>query len=213
MNRSEQEIVRLSSLDKLRELGIDPYPAHEFVVTHRSSDFADDFKEGVEVSMAGRLMSRRIMGKASFAELKDSEGNFQMYINRDEVCEGEDKTLYSSVFKKLLDRGDFVGIKGTTFLTKVGEPSVKVKELKVLSKSIRPLPAVKTDEDGNVHVVDDDVEDDADHEDSVADRDVNDNERDCDDDDDAITTSGSQRVDGTGPRWAAVGAASSAMVA
>lgn len=151
MNRSEQEIVRLGSLDKLRELGIDPYPAHEFVVSHRSSDFADDFKEGVEVSMAGRLMSRRIMGKASFAELKDSEGSFQMYINRDEVCEGEDKTLYNSVFKKLLDRGDFVGIKGTTFLTKVGEPSVKVKELTVLSKSIRPLPAVKTDEDGNVH--------------------------------------------------------------
>ena len=101
--------------------------------------------------MAGRLMSRRIMGKASFAELKDSEGSFQLYINRDEICPEEDKTLYNTVFKKLLDRGDFIGIKGKTFLTKVGEPSVKVSELTILAKTIRPLPAVKTDEDGNVH--------------------------------------------------------------
>jgi len=151
MIRSEQEQIRLDSLQQLRELGIDPYPAEEFVVTHRSQTLRDGFKVGVKVSMAGRLMSRRIMGKASFAELQDSEGSFQLYLNRDEICPDEDKTLYNSVFKKLLDRGDFIGVKGETFLTKVGEPSVKVSEFKVLSKAIRPLPAVKTDEDGKVH--------------------------------------------------------------
>ena len=151
MIRSEQEQVRLGSLQQLRDLGINPFPAEEFIVSHRSEDLKDNFKEGIEVSLAGRIMSRRIMGKASFAELKDSQGNFQLYFNRDEICTGEDKTLYNSVFKKLLDRGDFIGIKGVTFLTKVGEPSVKVLEFIVLSKAIRPLPAVKTDEDGNVH--------------------------------------------------------------
>ncbi len=132
MIRSEQEQIRLASLQQLRELGIDPYPAEEFIVTHRSRSLKDDFKAGVKVSMAGRLMSRRIMGKASFAELQDSEGTFQLYLNRDEICQGEDKTLYNSVFKKLLDRGDFIGIKGETFVTKVGEPSVKVSEFKVI---------------------------------------------------------------------------------
>ena len=151
MIRSEQEQVRLGSLQQLRDLGINPFPADEFLVSHRSEGLRADFKEGVEVSLAGRMMSRRIMGKASFAELKDSQGSFQLYINRDEICPGEDKTLYNSVFKKLLDRGDFIGVKGVTFLTKVGEPSVKVLEFKVLSKAIRPLPAVKTDDDGNVH--------------------------------------------------------------
>jgi len=151
MIRSEQEQVRLGSLQQLRDLGINPFPAEEFIVSHRSEDLKDNFKEGIEVSLAGRIMSRRIMGKASFAELKDSQGNFQLYFNRDEICTGEDKTLYNSVFKKLLDRGDFIGIKGVTFLTKVGEPSVKVLEFIVLSKAIRPLPAVKIDEDGNVH--------------------------------------------------------------
>ena len=151
MIRSEQEQIRLASLQQLKDLGINPYPAEEFVVTHRSKSLKDDFKPGVKVSMAGRMMSRRIMGKASFAELQDSEGTIQLYLNRDEICEGEDKTMYNAVFKKLLDRGDFIGIKGETFITKVGEPSVKVSEFKVLSKAIRPLPAVKTDEDGNVH--------------------------------------------------------------
>ena len=151
MIRSEQEQIRLASLQQLKDLGINPYPADEFVVTHRSKSLKDDFKPGVKVSMAGRMMSRRIMGKASFAELQDAEGTIQLYLNRDEICEGEDKTMYNSVFKKLLDRGDFIGIEGETFVTKVGEPSVKVSGFKVLSKAIRPLPAVKTDEDGNVH--------------------------------------------------------------
>lgn len=151
MIRSEQEQVRLGSLQQLRELGINPFPAEEFIVSHKSEELRADFKEGVEVSLAGRMMSRRIMGKASFAELKDSQGIFQLYLNRDEICTGEDKTLYNKVFKKLLDRGDFIGVKGVTFLTKVGEPSVKVFKLSVLAKAIRPLPAVKTDEDGNIH--------------------------------------------------------------
>ena len=151
MIRSEQEQIRLASLQQLRDLGVNPYPAEEFVVTHRSTSLKGDFKPGVKVSMAGRMMSRRIMGKASFAELQDAEGTIQLYLNRDEICEGEDKTMYNAVFKKLLDRGDFIGIEGETFVTKVGEPSVKVSGFKVLSKAIRPLPAVKTDEDGNVH--------------------------------------------------------------
>ena len=111
MIRSEQEQVRLESLQQLRDLGINPFPAEEFIVSHRSADLKNDFKEGVEVSLAGRMMSRRIMGKASFAELKDAQGSFQLYLNRDEICTGEDKTLYNSVFKKLLDRGDFIGVK------------------------------------------------------------------------------------------------------
>ncbi len=151
MIRSEQEQIRLASLQQLKDLGINPYPAEEFVVTHKSKSLKEDFKPGVKVSMAGRMMSRRIMGKASFAELQDAEGTIQLYLNRDEICEGEDKTMYNSVFKKLLDRGDFIGIEGETFVTKVGESSVKVSGFKVLSKAIRPLPAVKTDEDGNVH--------------------------------------------------------------
>ena len=151
MIRSEQEQIRLASLQQLKDLGINPYPAEEFVVTHRSKSLKEDFKPGVKVSMAGRMMSRRIMGKASFAELQDAEGMIQLYLNRDEICEGEDKTMYNAVFKKLLDRGDFIGIEGETFVTKVGEPSVKVSGFKVLSKAIRPLPPVKTDEDGNVH--------------------------------------------------------------
>ncbi|HCQ30158.1 MAG TPA: lysine--tRNA ligase [Flavobacteriales bacterium] len=148
---SEQEIVRRESLNKLRELGIEPYPAALFPVTHTTKKAKEEFEEGKEVVMAGRIMSRRIMGKASFAELMDSEGRMQIYVNRDEICPGEDKTLYNTVFKKLLDIGDFIGIKGTLFKTKVGEKSVKVKELTVLSKSLRPLPIVKVDEEGNVH--------------------------------------------------------------
>ena len=115
MIRSEQETIRLGSLQRIRDLGINPFPAEEFIVSHRSNDLSDNFEVDKEVTMAGRLMSRRIMGKASFAELKDSEGTFQLYINRDEICSGEDKTLYNTVFKKLLDRGDFIGVKGKTF--------------------------------------------------------------------------------------------------
>lgn len=148
---SEQEIVRRESLTKLRELGIDPYPAALFPVNALTKDIKENFEEGKEVIVAGRLMSRRIMGKASFAELKDSEGRIQIYVNRDEICPDEDKTMYNTVFKKLLDIGDFIGIKGVLFTTQVGEQSIKVKELTVLSKSLRPLPIVKTDEEGNVH--------------------------------------------------------------
>ena len=150
---SEQEIVRRESLQKLRDLGIDPYPAHMFDVDCTSKQIKENYKEGEErsVVIAGRLMSRRIMGKASFAELQDSDGKIQIYVNRDEICEGEDKTMYNTVFKKLLDIGDIIGLKGTVFTTKVGEISVKVKELTLLTKSLRPLPLPKVDIDGAVH--------------------------------------------------------------
>jgi len=150
---SEQELVRRESLQKLRDLGIDPYPADLFDVNITSKQIKEKYKEGEELNvvLAGRLMSRRIMGKASFAELQDSDGKIQIYVNRDEICEGEDKTMYNTVFKKLLDIGDIIGVKGTVFITKVGEVSVKVKELKVLTKSLRPLPLPKVDADGTVH--------------------------------------------------------------
>ena len=151
MQLTEQERIRRESLAQLRALGIEPYPAEAFEVTHLSADLAAAFADGMEVVLAGRMMSRRIMGKASFAELQDSAGNFQLYLNRDELCPGEDKTLYNQIFKKLLDRGDFIGVRGETFTTQTGEQSVLVKELIVLAKSLRPLPAVKVDEDGKVH--------------------------------------------------------------
>ena len=127
---SEQEKFRRESLQQLRELGVDPYPAEMFDVNITSKEIKKNFKDGneVEVVIAGRLMSRRIMGKASFAEIQDAEGRIQIYINRDEICEGEDKSGYNVVFKKLLDIGDFIGVKGTVFITKVGEISVKVKK-------------------------------------------------------------------------------------
>ena len=150
---SEQELVRRESLQKLRDLGVDPYPADLFDVNTTSKQIKEKYKEGEELNVviAGRLMSRRIMGKASFAELQDSDGKIQIYVNRDEICETEDKTMYNTVFKKLLDIGDIIGITGTVFITKVGEISVKVKELKVLTKSLRPLPLPKVDADGTVH--------------------------------------------------------------
>lgn len=150
---SEQELVRRESLQKLRNLGVDPYPADLFDVDTTSKQIKEKYKEGEELNVviAGRLMSRRIMGKASFAELQDSDGKIQIYVNRDEICETEDKTMYNIVFKKLLDIGDIIGITGTVFITKVGEISVKVKELKVLTKSLRPLPLPKVDSDGTVH--------------------------------------------------------------
>ena len=150
---SEQELVRRESLQKLRDLGVDPYPADLFDVNITSKQIKEKYKEGEELNvvLAGRLMSRRIMGKASFAELQDADGKIQIYVNRDEICEGEDKTMYNTVFKKLLDIGDIIGVTGTVFTTKVGETSVKVKELKVLTKSLRPLPLPKVDADGTVH--------------------------------------------------------------
>jgi len=148
---SEQETIRREALVKLRALGINPFPAALFPVNTQSKEVKDNFQEGKEVVLAGRLMSKRIMGKASFAELKDASGRIQIYINRDEICVGEDKTLYNEVFKKLLDIGDFIGVKGVLFTTQVGEKSVKVKEISVLSKSLRPLPIVKTDDEGKVH--------------------------------------------------------------
>jgi len=153
MQLTPLEIVRRESLQKLRELGINPYPAEEFKTTATINDILTKFDEfkGKEVILAGRMMSRRIMGKASFSELKDSSGRMQIYINRDEICDGEDATLYNTVFKKLLDMGDIIGIKGEVFKTKVGEESVNVKELTILSKSLKPLPVVKTDADGKVH--------------------------------------------------------------
>ena len=150
---SEQEIVRRESLQKLRDLGIEPYPAARFDVDITSKQIKENYKKGKEqkVVIAGRLMSKRIMGKASFAELQDADGRIQLYLNRDVICEGEDKTMYNTVFKKLLDIGDFIGVKGVVFTTKVGEISVKVKELKVLTKSLRPLPLPKVDADGTIH--------------------------------------------------------------
>lgn len=152
---SEQERLRRESLARLRELGINPYPAEEFKVTASSSDILKNYERNKldykHVTLAGRIMSKRIMGKASFAELQDSTGRIQVYITRDEICPGEDKTLYNEVFKRLLDIGDFIGITGYVFTTQVGEITVHVTELKVLSKSLRPLPIVKTDAEGNVY--------------------------------------------------------------
>jgi len=148
---SEQEQVRRGSLEKLRALGINPYPGAEYKTNSNSKDIANEFVEGKQVSIAGRLMSRRIMGKASFAEIQDGEGRIQVYFNRDEICQGEDKTLYNEVFKKLTDLGDFIGIEGELFTTQVGEKSVLVKQFSMLSKALRPLPLPKQDKDGKVY--------------------------------------------------------------
>ena len=153
MALSEQEILRREALQELRNLGINPYPADEFVTTAFSNEILADFEkfDGKEVVLAGRLMGKRIMGKASFAELKDSEGRIQIYISRDDISNDEEKTMYNVVFKKLLDIGDFIGIKGTVFKTQVGEISIHVYGLTVLSKALKPLPVVKTDADGKTH--------------------------------------------------------------
>ena len=142
---SEQEIVRRQSLQELRDLGIDPYPAAEYPTDAFSTDIRDNFKDGEqrEVCIAGRMMTRRVMGKASFMELQDSKGRIQVYITRDDICPDENKELYNTVFKRLLDIGDFVGVKGFVFRTQTGEISVHAKELTLLSKSIKPLPIVK----------------------------------------------------------------------
>ena len=151
MQLSEQEIVRREKLATLREKGINPYPADLFPLDHTSADIKANFEEGKKVVIAGRLMSRRIQGKASFAELQDSKGKIQVYFNRDEICTGEDKSKYNDIYKKLLDIGDFIGIEGELFKTQVGEMTVMVKDFSLLSKSIRPLPLPKTDKEGNTY--------------------------------------------------------------
>ena len=143
MQLSEQEVVRREKLSRLRELGINPYPADLFPVDTNSKEIKNSFKEGKQVTIAGRLMVINIQGKASFGQLQDGEGRIQLYFNRDEICLGEDKSLYNTVFKKLLDLGDFIGITGTLFTTKVGEKTVMVKEFTLLSKSLKPLPIPK----------------------------------------------------------------------
>ncbi len=153
MALSEQETLRREALTELRNLGIEPYPAAEFTTTAYSSEILADFEkyEGKEVVLAGRLMGKRIMGKASFAELKDAEGRIQVYVSRDDISTDEEKTMYNVVFKKLLDIGDFIGVRGTVFKTQVGEISVHVYGLTVLAKALKPLPVVKTDADGKTH--------------------------------------------------------------
>lgn len=151
MQLSELEIVRREKLAQLRAMGINPYPADLYPVTHTSKQIKADFTEDKKVVIAGRLMSRRIQGKASFAELQDSDGRIQVYFNRDEICTGEDKTHYNEVYKKLLDIGDFIGVEGVLFTTQVGEKTVMVKNFKVLSKALKPLPQPRVDADGKVH--------------------------------------------------------------
>jgi lysyl-tRNA synthetase class 2 len=143
---SEQEIIRRQSLEELRQMGIDPYPAAEYPTNAFSTDIKAEFSDGAEprkVSIAGRLMGRRVMGKASFAEVQDSKGRIQVYITRDDICPDEDKNLYNNVFKRLLDIGDFIGVEGTVFRTQTGEISIHAKKLTLLSKSLKPLPIVK----------------------------------------------------------------------
>ena len=151
MSYSEQEKVRREKLKKILALGINPYPAELFRVSHLSSEIKENFESSKKVSVAGRIMSRRIQGKASFAELQDNDGKIQLYFNRDEICKSEDKFLYNEVYKKLLDIGDIIGVTGILFKTKVGEKTVQVEDFKILSKSIRPIPIPKTDSDGNIY--------------------------------------------------------------
>ena len=151
MQLSEQEIIRREKLDAIRALGINPYPADLFPVNHTSKQIKDDFQEGKKVIVAGRLMSVRDQGKACFAELQDSEGRIQMYFNRDVICPDEDKTMYNQVFKKLTDLGDFIGVEGELFTTQVGAKCIRVSKFTFLSKTLRPLPLPKVDEDGKVH--------------------------------------------------------------
>jgi len=150
MQLSEQELVRREKLSKLRQLGINPYPAELFPVNHSSKDIKKNFEEGKKVIIAGRLMAIKLQGKASFAQIQDAEGKIQVYFNRDEICPGEDKSKYNDVFKKLLDFGDFIGINGELFTTQVGEKTVKVEDFTILSKALKPLPMPK-EKDGVVY--------------------------------------------------------------
>ena len=151
MQLSEQEIVRRDKLSKLRDLGINPYPANLYPVDCQSAKAKSEYEDGKKVIIAGRIMSRRIQGNASFAELQDAEGKIQVYFNRDEICPSDDKTHYNTVYKKLLDIGDFIGIQGELFTTKVGEITVMVKNFTLLSKALKPLPLPKQDADGNTY--------------------------------------------------------------
>ena len=151
MEFSEQELVRRDKLKKIRDLGIDPYPAELFPVSDYSAEIKNNFKIDKKVVISGRLMSRRIQGNASFAELQDSKGKIQLYFNRDEICPGQDKVMYNELYKKLLDIGDIIGVEGNLFETKVGEKTVLVKNFKLLSKSLRPLPLPKEDSEGNLY--------------------------------------------------------------
>lgn len=151
MQLSEQEIIRREKLNKLTEMGINAFPAEEYTITDTTESIKQDFSENKQVKIAGRLMSRRIQGKASFAELQDSKGKIQVYFNRDEICPGDDKELYNEVYKHLLDIGDIIGIEGTLFTTQVGEMTILVKNFTLLTKALRPLPQAKTDENGVVH--------------------------------------------------------------
>lgn len=150
MQLSEQETIRREKLGKLREMGINPYPAALYPVNTTTKRCKEQFQEGKKVVVSGRLMSRRIQGKASFADIQDSEGRIQVYFNRDEICPGEDKTLYNDVYKKLLDIGDIIGIEGELFTTQMGEKTILVKNFTLLSKSLRPLPLPKKDAEGKV---------------------------------------------------------------
>ena len=151
MALSEQELIRREKLERLRAMGINPYPAAAYPVTHSSTAIKANYKEGQQVVVAGRLMSRRIQGKASFAELQDSEGRIQLYFNRDEICTSEDHTLYNEVYKKLLDIGDIIGVEGVLFTTQVGEKTIMVKRFSLLSKALRVLPLPKEDASGKVY--------------------------------------------------------------
>ena len=148
---SEQELVRREKLSKLRELGIDPYPAELYPITKSTKEIKSNFTEGEKVIIAGRLMRKKVQGKAAFAEIQDSYGRIQVYFNRDEICTGDDKSNYNDLFKKLIDLGDFIGIEGELFTTQVGEKTVLVKKFKLLSKALKPLPLPKTDANGNVY--------------------------------------------------------------
>ncbi len=151
MQLSEQEIIRREKLDTIRSLGINPYPANLFPVNHTSKQVKENFEEGKKVIVAGRLMSVRDQGKACFAELQDSDGRIQLYLNRDVICLDDDKTKYNQVFKKLTDLGDFIGVEGELFTTQVGAKCIRVSNFTFLSKTLRPLPLPKVDEDGKVH--------------------------------------------------------------
>ncbi|SRX54236.1 lysine--tRNA ligase [Aequorivita sp. CIP111184] len=151
MQLSELEIIRREKLQQLRDRGINPYPADLYPVNNTSKKIKENFEEGKKVVVAGRLMSRRIQGSASFAELQDAEGRIQVYFNRDEICPGEDKSHYNDVYKKLLDIGDFIGIEGELFNTQVGEKTIMVKKFTLLSKALKPLPQPRVDADGKVH--------------------------------------------------------------
>ena len=150
MQLSEQEIIRREKLQPLRDLGVEPYPTEEFVVTSNSKEIKEKYEDGKVVKLAGRLMSVRVMGKASFAELQDSEGRIQIYVSRDDISSSEEGIEYNTIFKKLMDIGDFIGIEGYEFKTKVGEISIHVTKLTMLSKTLRPLPIVKTDDEGHI---------------------------------------------------------------